>query len=597
MFLSSSPYVHDVRAHALTNEFTWNEWTELRHSYLCARHQARFHPQEWISKDGALPSAFRTLIENINEVVPPSARNHSVALRSLPPLQEIHTLHEDELGRCLLHLTAQPAIWIRDSWEGGLLPLLILRLLEIEANHRMGWDTDQPRDVFVDDASTSYGFEHWVPHESFQVRIEGLLEDVAYHQIAHNPEVAVTIESLDGTECYFAASKGLVIGENLLVVPAQGDLVVLRTWTPGLTESVSLGAGRIDVVEEIAALRIASKYSNSDALVRFVLLVDGGEEAPLTWVRWTANEMMEWVDSESEVEDDTLDAYFEDEPDPRFETVHGIDSAQETLNVLRVDQPSWVSDRSRDRKLDRNLLGEQAEWSYALPWMYRLIASDHPGAVMPRCPRVDDSVFDGPCGYWAALWELLTYNLGWNQPELGLERWLADGRPVTDRKLLLLRDIWWADGQLDWFRAWLYQLNSDWQSRSERHDARNELEGPSEQWFAKIRTEIQASGFRTSPFGGGTDPLHLRSHGRGPLDGEPFPITHAESHEVEEAETNLVLPGLGGWYFALGRCNRSCKVRVLVPWIGQIGVFSCSPLTGIWHSTSEDIHLSGNLRR
>jgi len=36
--LDSTPYVSDVRATALTEEFTWDKWTALRHAYLRMRH-------------------------------------------------------------------------------------------------------------------------------------------------------------------------------------------------------------------------------------------------------------------------------------------------------------------------------------------------------------------------------------------------------------------------------------------------------------------------------------------------------------------------------------------------------------------------------
>lgn len=248
--------------------------------------------------------------------------------------------------------------------------------------------------------------------------------------------------------------------------------------------------------------------------------------------------------------------------------------------ILRVNKPKWVSDRSRDRSQDHAMLGEQAEWAYALPWMYRLISADHPGAMMPTCPGSNDSA--SPYGYWAALWELLSFNLSWSQPAIGLKWWLAAGQPVEDRKLRLLRDIWWTDGQLDWFHAWLYE------------NTPSDPERPPEQWFEQVRSDIRERGFPPSPFGGGSDPLHLLSHGRGPIREKSPGIRISMTDSDGIANVTLHLPGLGGWYTALDDCNRSARVRVLVPWIGEVGVFSYSARTGLWHSTTEAIHLAGN---
>lgn len=45
--LSSDEYFNDVPALALTEEFTWDKWTQVRHTYLKVRHANRFHASEW----------------------------------------------------------------------------------------------------------------------------------------------------------------------------------------------------------------------------------------------------------------------------------------------------------------------------------------------------------------------------------------------------------------------------------------------------------------------------------------------------------------------------------------------------------------------
>lgn len=63
---------------------------------------------------------------------------------------------------------------------------------------------------------------------------------------------------------------------------------------------------------------------------------------------------------------------------------------------------------------------------------------------------------NGPVAYWSALLHLLVYGLGWVRPDRGMRWWQDSGKPTTDRTLRFVARIWDADGQLDWFAAWLW---------------------------------------------------------------------------------------------------------------------------------------------
>jgi hypothetical protein len=587
-------------------EFTWNEWTHVRHSYLCARHQERFHPEEWRHDGEQVPSALAALETSVRAAIAahiePGLSRHG----EVPELEEIHTFLEAETAAWLIHLLDQPVTEQIAVWASGHLPLLVLRLLELETIERMGWARTERQGPVFDDAATSYGYETWFStgSDAVNVAVEGHLEDIAYHVLAHGPDAVVTIESQDGTECFFAASLGLIIGVHPLVKPAQGDLVRIRRWAPGQVESWARRPGSIGEVELRAAERALSERSDCDVLVRFVLLVDGAEEAPISWALWTAEQLHDQVGYE--LEDDEPQVWeVPDESDPVQPQSRSIGRDRSTpeaeanppIPLERVDQPAWARDRDRDRTHDHELLGDQSEWAYALPWMYRALASDHPGATMPRCPRPDDEVHHGPAGYWAALYELLVHNLGWSRPALGIDWWLQSNRPVHDRKLRLLRDVWLSDGLLDWFRAWLYTVPPSMCHDDERLDVTTPTPSPSDSWFDNIRREVAESRFRSQPFGGGTDPLHLLSHGR--RDALRPHVTGRRDRRgtASSSEEVVLLPGLGGWYGILDAYSPDTRVELMVPWIGSIGVFTQSPSTGIWHSTSEEIHLAGNLTK
>ncbi len=60
----------------------------------------------------------------------------------------------------------------------------------------------------------------------------------------------------------------------------------------------------------------------------------------------------------------------------------------------------------------------------------------------------------------------------------------------------------------------------------------------------------------------------------------------------------LVVDGLRGWYRALheleGRAVDADRIEVFTRSWGRLGSFTSSPATGLWHATSEEIHLAGN---
>jgi hypothetical protein len=132
--------------------------------------------------------------------------------------------------------------------------------------------------------------------------------------------------------------------------------------------------------------------------------------------------------------------------------------------ITRSPAPAWLAEPklSDESRID-DALGEQAEWGFAIPWVHRALASPLTREPILEAPNPGADISRGPHAYWSSLLHLLVYGLGWVRPDRGLRWWYDSGKPVADRTLQLISQIWGADGQLDWFAAWLWRTSwSHW---------------------------------------------------------------------------------------------------------------------------------------
>ena len=117
---------------------------------------------------------------------------------------------------------------------------------------------------------------------------------------------------------------------------------------------------------------------------------------------------------------------------------------------------------------------------------------------MLQAPAPGDHLGSGALAYWSSLLHLLVYGFGWSQPGRGLRWWYGAGKPVDDPRLALISEVWDADGQLDWFAAWLWttgaccylyrpigfaeespvEVDSDWLERVESRIAESQIPSP-----------------------------------------------------------------------------------------------------------------------
>lgn len=579
--LDSAPYVSDVRAFALTEEFTWDEWTALRHAYLRMRHAWRFHEEDWATMSGFGAFAAACLINAVRKAATSAV---AVEVESDYPHEEVHTLMGPTLDRMLLGCTRSGPRQAVVFWKSGLLPLLILRRLEVEILDRMNLTVPVNRPPLEENAEVRFAVESWVPVDSRAVVMEGRLEDVAYQAIAHDDDAVASVESADGSQIYFAASAGQVIGQSLLASVDVGETVRLRTWRRFNIRSYGPGVSSAEMANCSWAEYSIEDLPEGDVMTRTELLVGDAPETAADWRVWTWGDLVsvagwalpeeEWADDETEPAQRPMRRKVQDPP----------------LYILRPEPEAWVEDRTFGSG-GHVLLGEQTEWTFNRPVLYRIVAGEHPGMSFPRAPRRGDTFRQESAAYWSAALELLVYNLGWSSPSLGLSWWLRSGRPRSDRLLAVLDDIWFADGELDALHAWLdrgWQGFGPWTPAVEVRVIEVERDGRA--------GEKASSHASNGAFLNDNDAFHLNDHSRGPLAGGSRSATTLMLEQSGDV-TVLVRSGLGGWHAAVAHCDPASVVHLFVPWIGRIGVFRKSPCTGIWHATSEEIHLAGNSLR
>ena len=264
------------------------------------------------------------------------------------------------------------------------------------------------------------------------------------------------------------------------------------------------------------------------------------------------------------------------------------------FNLHRVAAPESLSEVSGADA--HTLFGEQAEWGFAIPWVYQALADPTGGRPMLRAPQRGDDSWPGALAYWGSLLHLLVYGFGWSRPDRGLRWWYDAGKPTHDLKLALLSEVWEADGQLDWFAAWV------WTDGRRKYLPELEfVDGPQlvdRQWLCSVEDQIQKSG-APAPYGGGTDPLHLTGH----IDGPTRDVPHGAvvSPGIAGGAAVLAARSMEGWYRELLHrrdlhdldCDSS-GVEVIVEPVGSLGVFRRSPVTALWFSCSHGVHLVGN---
>lgn len=253
-----------------------------------------------------------------------------------------------------------------------------------------------------------------------------------------------------------------------------------------------------------------------------------------------------------------------------------------------------------DHKTEQGEFGDSGAWVTGLPRAWRATATALSLGPAPHGGAGSEQA----ATRWSPLVHLLTYGLGWSRLDLGLDRWDADGRPVSDPVLSVVQR-WWGE-DLDYFLAFATSGNVfrhqvgevlAHRVRSLRLDSR-----PAPDRYARLRQQPEWEAL----WGGGTDPLHLTSHWQGPLAtrGDALltdPVRGPDTDGDVVPRAVLVSESYAGWYDALLRApwparidGRRVRVDVVCRPVGWLGRYRRSEATGLWFRGRHADHLRGN---
>ena len=227
----------------------------------------------------------------------------------------------------------------------------------------------------------------------------------------------------------------------------------------------------------------------------------------------------------------------------------------------------------------------------------------HEAILEAPAPGVKD--IDGPVAYWSALLHLLVYGLGWVRPDRGMKWWYDSGKPTVDRTLRFVTRVWEADGQLDWFAAWLWStpslLSPELVSDATGYALAAHSPLPADdRWLRARRTEADASGVSAPVSHGGGDPHHLQDHIAGPLQDVTGKALLLRTSAADRRAV-LFLDSMVGWYRALATTSRSLpklsahswRVDVVVKPVGWLGTYRKSAESGLWFTGHHSVHIQG----
>jgi hypothetical protein len=184
--------------------------------------------------------------------------------------------------------------------------------------------------------------------------------------------------------------------------------------------------------------------------------------------------------------------------------------------------------------------------------------------------------------------------------------WYDSGKPTADRTLRFVSHVWDADGQLDWFAAWLWgkpmqllepELVKD--ATGYAVDAHTPF-ASDDRWLQAQRSEADASGVSAPVSHGGLDPHHLSRHIDGPLQPVAGKALLVRTSTAERRAV-LLLDSMIGWYRALATESRSLpklsahswRIDVVVKPVGWIGTYRKSGESGLWFTGRHSVHLRG----
>lgn len=261
-----------------------------------------------------------------------------------------------------------------------------------------------------------------------------------------------------------------------------------------------------------------------------------------------------------------------------------------------------------DKALHEQIGGDPGPWHRYVKTLWQ--AASDPAKRLPSVSRGrystadkhhDEAAHAQNIAYYAPVFQLLHFGLGWTDVAAGLARWRAQGYPPFDPVLGVVHRWWGEDGVLDvlaW-AAWRDQEGYSGIPGSNLLAQRAHLRGlpkapPAPDLFADGSVARRlANPELWALWQGDPDGNHIGFH-----------IAVAEDDHDWNDETlikgmgggALILNRYAGWYGHLcdGFEHGTGPVDVVIRPIGHLGTFYRSPVTGLWHRTSEEIHYMGH---
>ncbi len=247
------------------------------------------------------------------------------------------------------------------------------------------------------------------------------------------------------------------------------------------------------------------------------------------------------------------------------------------------------------------LIGDSGPWVWALPTLVQALNDPRGPWSAPTAPwesatRLGGAPID-PIAYWAPLTTLVWGVLGWVRPDVGIQRWIAEGRP-TDTPQLMVLDRWWGEDALA-LTAWTQRSSyaQGYSGTIHQQTGRGPVSPP-------VRTRAE---WGTMPDDGDALHLgHLLEHllGLGAIEvGNPQSgrLVHDLPTGIDR-DAHLVLDTYCGWYGTLARLGTdlpsrpdgmSWRVHVTVKPLGFLGTYRRSRRTGRWFAGRHQHHMLG----
>jgi hypothetical protein len=298
---------------------------------------------------------------------------------------------------------------------------------------------------------------------------------------------------------------------------------------------------------------------------------------------------------------------FTDACSPQTICCDSADSWSDPMQVPGCIHDPWTAAKMADfargrlsngvyEKTNAEVLDEHCRF---FPALHRALADPNTADRLPRiqqCRTIGDFQ-----AYWKTLYYLLHALMGWDRIGDGLAWWYASGRnALGDARLELVNAIWDDDGQLDYFAAHCWRGGFSGSHPEELSPAEMAMTSPwrDEDWWRHFKR--QGRRFPHDPFYCGSNPLHLDAGCCLTGTSEKPPVVWCADNATRRA--TLVVGDFPTWRDALETfgntlppdSQRSWHADVFDRWVGHLGVFRRSRVTGRWFQGKHSVHMRGH---